>query len=167
MVVRRLLICNCLAYRGFDKQRFAIPSQHMKQLKTILTVATILIGNLFLAKAQGPVGKNLHQVIAMWGSNFTKLHDAQGLHVLEYKKLVAKDTVTDLLYFEGFTCVKEVSLRPANEKSQYTDSLNRQFTPINSTSWLSKDSTFITVATSDGFLDITSFSAAYYRKLAH
>jgi len=139
----------------------------MKHTKNLLAVVLLLSANIFIAKAQSPVGKNLHQVIGIWGNNFTKLNDAQGLHILQYKKLVAKDTVTDLLYFEGFTCVKEVSLRPANEKPQYIDSLNHQFTPINTTSWLGKDSTFVTIAVRDGFLDITSFSAAYYKKIAH
>lgn len=139
----------------------------MKHPATALLCLALLSAITFTTHAQSLVGKNLHQVIGVWGSNFNKLKDAEGLHLLQYKKVQASDTVTDVLYFEGFTCVKEVSLRPANEKNQYIDSLNRQYTPSGSNSWWGKDSTYVTMATRDGFLDITSFAPAYYKKISH
>lgn len=139
----------------------------MKHFKTIPLCLVILSVNVFIIFAQNPVGKNLHQVIGMWGSNYKMLNDAQGLHMLQYNRVVKKDTVPDLLYFEGFTCVKEVSVRPADQKNLYIDSLNRQYTPAGTNWWLTKDSTYITTASRDGFFNITSFSAAYYRKLSH
>ena len=139
----------------------------MKHFRSVFLCLVLQVIIVCIAHAQSAVGKNLHEVIGIWGSNFNKLTDAQGLHVLQYKRLVAKDTISDLLYFQGFTCVKEVSLRPATEKARYVDSLNRQFTPVGFNSWITKDSSFVTIATRDGFLDITSFSAAYYKKIAH
>ena len=139
----------------------------MKYLKPVFLCLMIQAANVFIANAQSPVGKNLHQIIALLGNNFNRLTDQQGMHVLQYKKVVAKDTISDLLYLEGFTCVKEVSLRPASQKEHFVDSLNRQFTPAGFNSWRDNDSTFITIATRDGFLDITSFSASYYKKIVH
>jgi hypothetical protein len=139
----------------------------MKHLKLVFGCLIMQALTVFAVNAQSPVGKSLHEIIGMYGDNFKKLTDAQGLHVLQYKKLVAKDTICDLIYLEGFTCVKEVSLRPAAQKDHYIDSLNHQFVAAGYNSWRDKDSTFITLATRDGFLDITSFSAAYYKKIAH
>jgi hypothetical protein len=141
-------------------------SRYMKQLKTAI-VGLLLLAPLLTTQAQNPVGKNLHEIIGMWGDNFKRLTDASGMHILQYKRVIAKDTVSDVLYLEGFTCVKEVSIRPLASKSQYIDSLNQQYKPAGPNSWLSKDSAFITVSTRDGFLDITSFSAAYYKKIVH
>ena len=139
----------------------------MKQLKYAFLCLVMQAAIVLAAYAQSPIGKSLHQIIGLYGSNYNLLTDAQGLHVVQYKKLVAKDTVCDLIYLEGYTCVKEVSLRPAAEKNHYIDSLNHQFTSAGYNSWRDKDSTFITLSTRDGFLDITSFSAAYYKKIAH
>ena len=139
----------------------------MKQLKTAFAALLLLAAPLLTTQAQSPVGKNLHQIIGMWGDNFKRLTDASGVHILQYKRVMAKDTISDLLYFEGFTCVKEEQIRPMAAKNQYVDSLNQQYKAVGQNSWLGKDSTFVTMATRDGFLDITSFSAAYYRKIAH
>ena len=139
----------------------------MKHLKPVLLCLLLQAATVFATKAQSPVGKTLHEIIGMYGDNFKRLTDAEGMHVLQYKKLVAKDTICDLLYLQGFTCVKEVSLRPAAEKELYIDSLNHKFTPVGYNSWRDKDSTFITIATRDGFLDITSVSNSYYKKIAH
>ena len=139
----------------------------MKHIKPVFLCLVMQSCIVFAGHAQSPVGKTLHEIIAIYGSNFNRLTDAQGLHVLQYKRVVAKDTISDLLYLEGFTCVKEVSLRPATEKDHYIDSLNNQFTPVGFNSWRDKDSSFITLSTRDGFLDITSFSASYYKKIAH
>ena len=139
----------------------------MKHFKRVQVCLIFSIAAVSALCAQSPVGKNLHEVIGIWGNNYNRLTDAQGLHILQYKKVVNKDTLADFLYFEGFTCVKEVSLRPASEKNLYIDSLNHQFTPVGTNSWRSKDSTYITIATRDGFLDITSLSAGYYKKIAH
>lgn len=139
----------------------------MRNLKPAILSLLLLAANFCVIHAQSPVGKNLHEVIALRGDNFKKLNDAQGLHVLQYKRLVAKDTVADLLYFQGFTCVKEESLRPEAQKSLYVDSLNHKYTSVGNNSWMAKDSTFVTIATRDGFLDISSFSAAYYKKIQH
>ena len=139
----------------------------MKQLKTAALGLLMLAIPLLTMQAQSPVGKNLHQVIGFWGDNFKRLTDASGMHILQYKRVIAKDTVSDLLYFEGFTCVKEVSIRPISTQSLYVDSLNQQYKPAGPNSWLGKDSSFVTISTRDGYLDITSFSAAYYKKIAH
>jgi hypothetical protein len=139
----------------------------MKHTKLIFLCLFLQAAIVFTAKAQSPVGKNLHEIIALRGSNFKRLSDAQGMHVLQYKRLENKDTVADLLYLQGFTCVKEELIRPVGDKSLYLDSLNRQFTSAGFNSWRTKDSTFITLATRDGFLDITSFSADYYKKISH
>ena len=139
----------------------------MKQLKPVFLSLIIQMAALSIAFAQSPVGKNLHEIIGLYGSNFARLTDAQGLHVLQYKKLVAKDTISDFIYLQGFTCVKEVSVRPAADKDHYIDSLGKKLTNAGYNSWRDKDSTFITVSMRDGFLDITSFSAAYYNKIAH
>jgi hypothetical protein len=139
----------------------------MKKFKPTLLTLLLFIGNFCLLHAQSPVGKNLHEVIGLRGENFKRLTDAQGLHVLQYKRLLAKDTVADLLYFQGFTCVKEESLRPVEQRKLYIDSLNQKYKPAGDNSWMAKDSTFVTIATRDGFLDITSLSAAYYRKIKH
>jgi hypothetical protein len=138
----------------------------MKHIQTlILCIAMQVI--VFSTHAQSPVGKNLHEIIALYGENFKRLTDAEGLHVLQYKKLVGKDTICDFIYLQGFTCVKEVSLRPVDQKQHYIDSLSRQYTNAGFNSWRDKDSSYITLATRDGYLDITSFSNAYYKKIAH
>lgn len=139
----------------------------MKHLKPVFLSLIIQIAILSIAHAQSPVGKNLHEIIGLFGSNFARLTDAQGMHVLQYKRLVAKDTISDFIYLQGFTCVKEVSIRPASDRNRYIDSLSKNFTSAGYNSWRDKDSTFITVAERDGFLDITSFSASYYNKIAH
>jgi hypothetical protein len=138
--------------------------KHIKLNFLLLALQAMLI---FSAHAQSPVGKNLHQIIAMRGSNFNRLTDSQGMHVLQYKWTVGKDTVSDLLYLEGFTCVKEESIRLVAQKNLYLDSLNQQYVSAGFNSWRGKDSSFVTIATRDGFLDITSFSASYYKKIAH
>jgi hypothetical protein len=139
----------------------------MKYLKPAFLCLVMQTMMLCFVHAQSPVGKSLHEIIGLYGDNFKRLTDNEGMHVLQYKKVVAKDTISDLLYLQGFTCVKEVSIRPIAEKNHYIDSLNRQLNPAGYNSWRDKDSTFITLATRDGFLDITSFSAAYYKKIAH
>jgi len=142
-------------------------SRNMKHLKPAMLCLMLMAAMINTSKAQRPVGKNLHEVIGMWGDNFKRLTDAQGMHLLQYKRVIGKDTVADLLYFQGFTCVKEESLRPADDKNRYIDSLNHQYSSTGSNAWITKDSTYITTATRDGFLDITSFSAAYYKKIFH
>ena len=139
----------------------------MKQIRLAFLLLVSQLALVLIVNAQSAVGKNLHQIIAMRGSNFNRLSDASGMHVLQYKWVVGKDSVADLLYLEGFTCVKEESLRPVAQKSQYLDSLNNQYASSGFNSWRGKDSSFITVATRDGFLDITSFSANYYKKISH
>jgi hypothetical protein len=139
----------------------------MKHTKLTFLLLAMQATLVFTAHGQSPVGKNLHQIIAMRGSNFNRLSDAQGMHVLQYKWTVGKDTVSDLLYLEGFTCVKEESIRLAAQKNQYLDSLNQQYISAGYNTWRGKDSSFVTIATRDGYLDITSFSADYYKKLAH
>ena len=138
--------------------------KHTKLTFLALAIQAILA---FSAQAQSPVGKNLHQIIAMRGNNFNRLSDAQGMHVLQYKWAVGKDSVADLLYLEGFTCVKEESIRPEAQKNQYLDSLNQQYKPAGFNTWRGKDSSYVTIATRDGFLDITSFSSDYYKKISH
>ena len=139
----------------------------MEHLKQFLLCAAVQIAFVFGASAQSPLGKSLNEVIAIYGSNYKALTDAQGLHIMQYKKGIGTDTVSDLIYFQNYTCVKEVSLRPASEKNHYIDSLNHQFKSEGYNSWRDKDSSFITLSTRDGFLDITSFSNAYYKKIAH
>jgi|GEM_PF-3526923 hypothetical protein len=139
----------------------------MKQLKTSILGLLLLAAPLITTQAQSPVGKNLHQIIGMWGDNFKRLTDASGMHILQYKRVIAKDTIADLLYLDGFTCVKEESIRSLAAKSMYIDSLNQQYKPAGQNSWLSNDSTFITMSIRDGLLNITYFSAAYYKKIAH
>ncbi len=139
----------------------------MQPIKPFFLCAVLQIAFAFESIAQSPLGKSLNEVITLYGNNFKTLTDAQGLHIMQYKKLVDKDTVSDLIYFQNNTCVKEVSLRPASEKGHYIDSLNHQFKPEGFNSWRDKDSSFITLSTRDGFLDITSFSNAYYKKIAH
>jgi hypothetical protein len=138
--------------------------KHSKLTFLVLAIQTILI---FSVHAQSPVGKNLHQIIAMRGSNFNRLSDAQGMHIVQYKWAVGKDTLADLLYLQGFTCVKEESIRPVAQKNQYLDTLNQQYVSAGFNAWRGKDSSFVTIATRDGFLDITSFSADYYKKISH
>ena len=118
----------------------------MKHLKPAIASLILLTATFFTTQAQRPVGKSLHEVIGMWGDNFKRLTDAQGLHVLQYKRVIAKDTVADFIYLQGFTCVKEESLRPTEQKGLYIDSLNHQFTATGNNTWLSKDSTFITIS---------------------
>ena len=139
----------------------------MKQIKAVFLCIIMQAAIIFVAQAQSPVGKNLHEIIGLYGDNFKRLTDAQGLHVVQYKRVIANDTISDLFYLQGFTCVKEESIRPAALKEHYIDSLNHQLTPAGYNSWRDKDSTFITLSTRDGFLDITSFSASYYKKIAH
>ena len=139
----------------------------MKHIKPAFFCLALQVAAIVHIHAQSPVGKNLHEIISLYGENFKRLTDAEGLHVLQYKKVVAKDTVSDFIYLQGFTCVKQVSLRPAAQKERYIDSLNHQYTAAGYNAWRDKDSSYITLATRDGFLDITSFSAAYYKKIAH
>ena len=139
----------------------------MNYIKHLFICSLLQIAFVFGSSAQSPLGKSLNEITALYGSNFKALTDAQGLHIMQYKKLVGNDTVSDLLYFQNYTCVKEVSLRPASEKGHYIDSLNHTFKPEGFNSWRDKDSSFITLSTRDGFLDITSFSNAYYKKIAH
>ena len=137
--------------------------KHTKFTFLAFAIQSIL---MFSAHAQSPVGKNLHQIIALRGSNFNRLSDAQGMHIVQYKWAVGKDTLADLIYLEGFTCVKEESIRPVAQKSQYLDSLNQLYISAGFNQWRGKDSSFVTVATRDGFFDITSFSADYYKKIS-
>jgi hypothetical protein len=140
----------------------------MKHTKSAFLCLAMLALIVFKTQAQSksPVGKNLHEIIGIYGDNFRRLTDAQGLHVLQYKWAVGTDTASDLLYLQGFTCIKKVSIRPLAQKTQYLDTLNH-LTPAGFNSWRDKDSTFITLSTRDGLLDITSFSADYYKKIAH
>jgi hypothetical protein len=139
----------------------------MKHTKLVFLCFIMQVVIAFTARAQSPAGKNLHEIIALRGNNFNTLTDAQGMHVIQYKRLENKDTVADLLYLEGFTCVKMESIRPAADKNKYLDSLTRQYASAGFNSWRDKDSTVITIAMRDGYLDITYFSAAYYKKISH
>ena len=58
-------------------------------------------------------------------------------------------------------------LSSMTQKQLYIDSLSRQYANAGFNSWRDKDSSYITLATRDGYLDITSFSNAYYKKIAH
>src|ERR1700722_5905836 len=116
----------------------------MKHLKPVILSLIVLTATFYNTYAQSPVGKSLHEVIGLWGDNFKRLTDAEGMHVLQYKRGIAKDTVADFLYLQGFTCVKQESLRPVDKKSLYVDSLNQKYTSAGPNAWLSKDSTYIT-----------------------
>jgi len=138
----------------------------MKHSKSLFFCLAVMAAAIAM-QAQSPVGKSFHDVIGLRGENYKRLADAEGLHILQYKRPLGKDTICDFIYLQGFTCVKQVSLRPMAQKQLYTDSLNRFCVPAGYNSWRDKDSSFITMATRDGYLDITSFSAAYYKKISH
>jgi hypothetical protein len=123
--------------------------------------------------AQSALGKNTQQVIAIKGNNFTKLVDGTGMHILKYQNEVKGDkqfgdyTVTELCYFDRDTCVKDVSILPQNQQDYFISLFNNKYKPSIYHSWFTADSSFITISLRDGFLDISSFSADYYKKAGH
>lgn len=120
---------------------------------------------------QSPLGKTHLQVIAMRGSGYKKMYD-RGLPVLEYKKELTNDstggnyTTTELLYFEHDTCIKDIAILPATQADSMVNYFNLRFKPSGYHSWIGADGSFISISVRDNLLDITSFSAVYYKKLS-
>ena len=120
---------------------------------------------------QSTLGKTHLQVVAMRGADYKKMFD-KGYPVLEYKRTVANDSangnygVTELIYFEHDTCIKDVTILPVNQTDIYVNSFNRKFQPAGFRSWIEPDGSFIAISVRDNLLDITSFSNTYYKKIS-
>jgi hypothetical protein len=120
---------------------------------------------------KSPLGRSHIGVIDLLGSDYKKLNEGGG-PVIQFKKSVKGDPVlgnydyAEFVYFERDTCVKDVMILPARQLEVYVDSFNRIYKTSGYHAWFAADSSFISVSLTDGFLDVTSFSAAYYKKIS-
>ncbi len=130
-----------------------------------------LLPTLISQLPQSTLGKTHLQVIAIRGADYKKMFD-RGYPVLEYKRTIANDSafgnysITELIYFEHDTCIKDVTILPADQADSYVNAFNHKFQPAGFRSWMEPDSSVITISVIDNLLDITSFSNTYYKKIS-